>query len=39
MGGACGTVEINGKYIFELLLYNRGGKPRFIEAGAIARIL
>jgi len=39
MGGACGAVEINGKYIFALFLYNRKSKPRIREAGKISRIL
>ena len=37
MGAACGTVEVNGKYMFNLLC-NREGKPRFREAGTVSRI-
>jgi hypothetical protein len=39
MGGDSSTVEINGKYVFELFFYNREGNPRLEEAAAISRIL
>jgi hypothetical protein len=39
MGGSCSTVEINGKYVFEIFVYNREGNRRLGEAAAISRIL